>query len=154
MSIPFRKSLCRPKTAVPAKRAIAVLAAGAATLLFGACGNVVQPTVSQPAVDDGSTTVSTYSPTTTSTYRSSASSGYGTSSSVSDYGDASCRMLNDLGSTGDAQTDRMTSAVRNNYCTSSGMSSNPDSCGALREMGPTGDPETDRLTRTVLNNAC
>lgn len=71
-----------------------------------------------------------------------------------DYGDSSCRLLNDLGSTGDYQTDQMSRAIRDNYCTSSGMRSNPDYCGALRDMPASGDPETDRLSRSVLNNFC
>ncbi len=184
------------------KRNLIILAAGAATLLLGACGVSTQPMVSNASTD--STTTTSWAPTSTtagasqessyeqfdnraecmaaswttfsrcdsefpvatssggydSSYGYGSSSGsasspsYGSSLDSTDYGDAGCRLLNDLGSTGDYQTDQMSRAIRDNYCSSSGMRSNPDYCGALRDMPASGDPETDRLSRSVLNNFC
>lgn len=59
-------------------------------------------------------TSSGYTPSTT--YDSSYSTPtLGSSSDIDDYGDASCRMLNELGSTGD-ETDRLTASVLDDYC--------------------------------------
>jgi hypothetical protein len=137
------------------KKTVMIGVISAAALLTGACSDSNLPPALKASA--GSTTTaaasSGYSPATG--YDSSSSiPGYSSSSDIDDYGDAGCRTLNDLGATGDYETDQMSRAIRNNYCTSTGMRSNPDTCGALRDMPLSGDPETDRLRSSVLNNYC